>query len=278
MLVTMKEILKIADEGGYAVGAFNVPSLVNAKAIIAAAEELNKPVILMHAQIHEEQDVAIMEEVAPIMRFFAERAKVPVCTMLDHGEDLEYVKRGLELGFTAVMYDGSALPPEENYKNTKYVVELAHKYGASVEAEVGSMGTRESGDATDGGSIYTDPEEAAKFVRETGVDALACAFGTAHGLYLKQPKLDFDRLAKIKELVDVPLVMHGGSGVSREDFERVIRIGIRKVNYYAYMAKAGADAVKAMKDQTYWHDMEKAAICGIKANVKEAMEMFALGK
>ena len=115
---------------------------------------------------------------------------------------------------------------------------------------------------------------AKKFVDETGIDALACAFGTAHGVYLKQPKLDFDRLAKIKGLVDVPLVMHGGSGVSHEDYRKVIELGIRKINYYTYMAKAAANAVNAMSDRTYYHDIEVAAVNAVKADVMEAMKVF----
>ena len=138
------------------------------------------------------------------------------------------------------------------------------------------MGARESAAAGEPAdeSIYTDPDEAKKFVSETGVDALACAFGTAHGLYLKQPKLDFDRLARIKSLVNVPLVMHGGSGVSVEDYKRVIDLGIRKINYYTYMAKAGGTAVAQMKDTTFFHDIEIAAIEAMKADVSNAMRIF----
>ncbi|MBQ9915543.1 MAG: class II fructose-bisphosphate aldolase, partial [Clostridia bacterium] len=195
------------------------------------------------------------------------------CVHLDHGEDVDYVARGLELGCTGVMYDGSNLPEEENLANTKKVVELAKKTGASVEAEIGSMGARESG-AEGGESIYTDPDAAKRFAEETGIDALACAFGTAHGIYLKQPKLDFLRLEKIKSLVDIPLVMHGGSGVSHEDYQKVISLGIRKINYYTYMAKAGGAAVAAMEDKTFFHDMEVCAISAMKEDVKRAMQVF----
>ena len=166
---------------------------------------------------YEEMGLCTMDEIAPIMLFMADRASVPVCVHLDHGTDMDYVKKGLDLGFTSVMYDGSELSKEENYANTAVMVEAAARYGASVEAEIGSMGARESGNGG-GESIYTDPAEAESFARETGIDALACAFGTAHGLYLKQPKLDFERLAEIKSRVDIPLVMHGGSGVSHDDY------------------------------------------------------------
>lgn len=249
----------------------------SARAVIAAAEELGEPVIIMHAQVHEEMGLCKMDEIAPVMLLLADMAKVPVCVHLDHGTDLDYVKRGLELGFTSVMYDGSTLDEELNYANTCIARELSYAYGASLEAEIGSMGARESaspGESSDE-SIYTDPLAAQKFVEETGIDALACAFGTAHGVYLKAPKLDMPRLEKIKSLVDVPLVMHGGSGVSVEDYKKVIELGIRKINYYTYMAKAGGSAVAALADKTFYHDIEIAAINAMKADVETAMKVFA---
>ena len=276
MLVTLKQILKIAEARGCAIGSFNTTTLTGIRAVLGAAEELNEPVILMHAQVHEEMGLCRMDEIAPIMLLMADKAKVPVCVHLDHGTDLDYVKRGLELGFTSVMYDGSAQEEKLNFANTCVARELSLNYGASLEAEIGSMGARESGAA--GGSdesIYTDPEDAKGFVEETGIDALACAFGTAHGVYLKAPKLDFDRLARIRSLVNVPLVMHGGSGVSVEDYRKVIELGIRKINYYTYMAKAGANAIAAMKDMIYFHDIEMVALAAMKDDVKQAMEVFS---
>ena len=274
MLVTLKEILKIAEARKCAIGSFNTPNMASLRAVIGAAEEMNEPVIIMHAQVHEEMCLCKMDEIAPVMLALADLAKVPVCVHLDHGTDLEYIKRGLDLGFTSVMYDGSTLDAEINYANTCIARELSLNYGVSLEAEIGSMGARESG-AGGGESIYTDPDSAKKFVEGTGIDALACAFGTAHGVYLKQPKLDFDRLAKIKSLVNVPLVMHGGSGVSEEDYRKVIDLGIRKINYYTYMAKAGGSAVAAMDDKTFYHDIEVAAINAMKEDAKKAMRVFA---
>ncbi len=274
MLVTLKEILAIANARGCAVGSFNTPNMAGIRAVIAAAEELNEPVILMHAQVHEEMGLCKMDEIAPVMLFFADRASVPVCVHLDHGTDLDYIKRGLDIGFSSVMYDGSTLDEKLNFANTSIAVGMASACGASVEAEIGSMGARESG-AEGGESIYTDPDDAEHFARETGIDALACAFGTAHGLYLKQPKLDFDRLKKIASLTSVPLVMHGGSGVSHADYKRVIELGIRKINYYTYMAKAGGSAVCDLGDKTFYHDIELAAIDGMKADVMSAMRVFA---
>ncbi len=273
MLVTLKNILKIAEAKNCAIGSFNTPNFESLKAVLSAAEELDQPVIIMHAQVHEEMGLCRMDEIAPIMLFMADRASVPVCVHLDHGTDLDYVKKGLRLGFTSVMYDGSTLPDELNFANTSIAVEMAKKTGASVEAEIGSMGARESGESS-GDSIYTSPEAAKRFSEETEIDALACAFGTAHGIYLKEPKLDFERLAGIKKATDVPIVMHGGSGVSHEDYRKVISLGVRKINYYTYMAKAGAEAVS---NKTYgqFHDLSREATEAMKNDVKAAMEVFA---
>lgn len=272
MLVTLKNILKIAEAKKCAIGSFNTPNFESLKAVIGAAEELNQPVIIMHAQVHEEMGLCKMDEIAPIMLFMADRASVPVCVHLDHGTELDYVKKGLDLGFTSVMYDGSTLPDEINFANTAIAVEMAHKTGASVEAEIGSMGARESG-AEGGESIYTTPSAAKKFSEETGIDALACAFGTAHGIYLKEPKLDFARLDEINKITNVPIVMHGGSGVSHEDYRKVISLGVRKINYYTYMAKAGAEAVSG-KTYGQFHDAANDAIAAMKADVKKAISVF----
>ncbi|MBO4406298.1 MAG: class II fructose-bisphosphate aldolase [Clostridia bacterium] len=272
MLVTMKDVLRDAEKREIAVGAFNAPNLATLHAILAAAESLSEPVILMHAQVHEEMGLCTMDEIAPILLRAADRAKVPVCVHLDHGTDLDYVKRGLALGFTSVMYDGSALSPEENTKNTCLTVAEAAKTGASVEAEIGSMGAREGG-VQDDESIYTDPVLAAKFVADTGIDALACAFGTVHGFYLREPKLDMPRLSKIRELTGIPLVMHGGSGVSHADYREVIRRGVRKINYYTYMSRAGADAVSG-KSYRQFQDVVRDAEKGMAEDVRIAMSVF----
>lgn len=273
MLVTLKEILKIAEEKEIAIGSFNTPNMTSIKAVIGAAEELKQPVIIMHAQVHEEMGLCKMEEIAPVMLMFAERASVPVCVHLDHGTDLEYVKKGLRLGFTSVMYDGSVLSAEENTANTLIAVEAAKQTGASVEAEIGSMGAREGGEGS-AASIYTDPAAAVKFVADTRIDALACAFGTAHGFYKDKPKLDFERLSNIHSLIDVPIVMHGGSGVSEDDYREVIKRGVRKVNYYTYMAKAGGDAI-SNKSYSQFHDALIDAEKAMKENVKEAIAVFS---
>ncbi len=278
MLVTLKNILKIAEAEKCAVGSFNTPNFESIQAVIGAAEELNCPVItviIMHAQIHEEMGLCRMSEIVTVMLFIADKASVPVCVHLDHGTDLDYISKGLKLGFTSVMYDGSELDDKVSFANTSIAVEAAKRYGASVEAEIGSMGARESGEKgeTDE-SIYTDPKAAKKIAEETGIDALACAFGTAHGIYLKQPKLDFERLDKINKLTDIPLVMHGGSGVSAEDYKKVIKLGIRKINYYTYMSKAGGEAISG-KQYAQFHDAAADAAKAMADNAKKAIEIFS---
>ena len=286
MLVTLKEILEIAEERKMAAGSFNAPNLESLLAIIKGAEELDVPVIIQFAQCHESW--IPLSVIGPIMVEHARAARVPVCVHLDHGETLDYLQQALELGFTGIMYDGSVLPYEENLKNTKLAAAMAAKYGAGVEAELGSMGKRESGagDGTgeeDDTKIYTDPELAARFVEETGIDALACSFGTTHGIYLKKPKLDFDVVRNVRRQTGgIPVVMHGGSGVSREDFHEAIRAGVRKVNYFTYMDKAGGNAaaeyLKSLRaeEPLFFSSVSMAARDAMKENVKEAMKMFAL--
>ncbi|MGN0355964.1 MAG: ketose-bisphosphate aldolase [Muricoprocola sp.] len=286
MLVNLKEILKIAEEKKIAIGAFNTPGLDSLVAIIEAAEELDLPVIIQFAQCHEPW--MALDIIGPAMVAQAKKAKVPVCVHLDHGEDLEYLSNALAMGFTSIMYDGSVLPYEENLANTKKAVELAAKTGASVEAELGSMGRRESGagDGTgesDETKIYTDPVQAADFVEKTGIDALACSFGTTHGIYLTEPKLDFDVVKNVRKNTNmIPVVMHGGSGVSKEDYRKSIEAGVRKINYFTYMDKSGGNAaeeyIKSLKEgePVFFSSILLAGKAAMKENVKNAMKIFAL--
>lgn len=284
MLVTLKEVLNIAEEKKIAAGAFNAANLESLQAVIGAAEELNIPVILQFAQCHEPW--IPLKLIGPVMVKTAKEAAVPVCVHLDHGETLDYLEEALELGFTGIMYDGSVLPYEENLENTKKAVAMAKKFGASVEAELGSMGKRESGagDADgDDTKIYTDPQQAKAFVEASGIDALACSFGTTHGIYLSVPKLDFDVVSQVRAVTqDIPVVMHGGSGVSREDYHEAIRAGVRKINYFTYMDKAGGNAaetyLKGLKaeEPVFFSSISMAARDAMKENVKAAMRMFAM--
>ena len=286
MLATLNDVMKIAEEKKIAIGSFNSPNLEALQAIIGAAEELDLPVIIMFAECHEPW--IPLDLIGPIMVEAARKSSVPVCVHLDHGETLPYLEKALKIGFTSIMYDGSVLPYEENRDNTKKAVEMAKKTGASVEAELGSMGRRESGAGDKSGEddetkIYTDPELAKRFSHETGIDALACSFGTTHGIYLKEPRLDFDVVRNVRKLTDnIPVVMHGGSGVSREDFRKAIEAGVRKINYFTYMDKAGGSAaaeyVKSLKEDepVFFSSVSMAARDAMKENVKEAMKMFAL--
>ncbi|RGY96451.1 class II fructose-bisphosphate aldolase [Clostridium sp. AM58-1XD] len=279
MLVNMNTVLQYAEEKRCCIGAFDTPNLEILMAVLCAAQERNEPVIIQHAQLHE-PEMAI-RIIGPVMVRMAKEAKVPVCVMLDHGEDMEYVKMALDLGFTAVMYDGSSKSYEENVGMTREVVAMARDYGANVEAEIGIVTGHEGRefkiDSSD--SAYTDPELAARYVKETGIDALAASVGTVHGFYTTKPNLDFDRIVKIKEMTGVPLVMHGGSGISVEDTQRAIRCGIRKINYFSYMSHAGVEGVKKLLEKgevKYFHDLANAAVEAMKEDVLNAMAMFAL--
>ena len=276
MLVNLKEILAIAEEKKCAVGAFNTPNLECVNAVIDAAEKLNVPVIISHAELHEE--VSPLQKIGPVMVQAAKNAKVPVCVHLDHCETLDYMAQALEIGFTGVMYDGSTLPYEENLANTKKAVAMAKNYNCGVEAELGALASREGGAANASGPVYTDPDEAVAFCKETGIDALAPSFGTAHGIYKSKPVLDLDRVKVIAEKTGLPLVMHGGSGVSPEDYRTGIQNGLRKINYYSYMSKAGTNAVKELlerEDVTFFHDLALAAEKAMEADVEKAMRVFA---
>lgn len=286
MLVTLNELMNIAEEKEIAIGSFNTPNLEALQAVIGAAEELDLPVICMFAECHDPW--ISIDVIGPIMVEAAKKAKVPVCVHLDHGETLEYVERCVELGFTGIMYDGSVLPYEENLANSKKAVELAARTGASVEVELGTMGRRESGagdntGADDETKIYTDPDLAAEFVKETGTDLLACSFGTTHGIYLEEPKLDFDVVRNVREKTGgIPVVMHGGSGVSPEDYRNAVRAGVRKINYFTYMDKAGGAAAAKVaantseSDPLFFSTVSMAARDAMKENVKAAMKLFAL--
>ena len=276
MLVNLREILALAEEKKCAVGAFNTPNLECVNAVLSAAEKLNVPVIISHAELHEE--VSPLSKIGPVMVQAAKAASVPVCVHLDHCETLDYMAQALEIGFTGVMYDGSTFPYEENLANTKKAVAMAKNYNCGVEAELGALASREGGAANASGPVYTDPDEAVTFCKETGIDALAPSFGTAHGIYKSKPVLDLDRVKVISEKTGLPLVMHGGSGVSPEDYRIGIQNGLRKINYYSYMSKAGTNAVRELlerEDVTFFHDLALAAQKAMERDAEKAMRVFA---
>ena len=281
MLATLKEVLAFAKEHNCAIGAFNTPTLETLDAVIEAAEELGVPVIISHAELHEPQ--APLAKIGPVMIMRAKAASIPVAVYLDQGEHVDYIKKAIEIGFTSVMYDGSLSSVEDNIAVTKEVTDYAHAHGVDVEAEIGALPSREDGSSNgtvDPTSLYTDPALAKRFVSETGIDALAASFGTAHGIYKAKPKLDFERIKKITALTGVPLVMHGGSGVSPEDYLTAIDCGIRKINYYSYMAREGVFAAKKFIEEanpTFYHEVADVAKKAMKADAKRAMIHFSNG-
>ena len=226
-LVKMKQLLLQTQKENRGCGAFSVGNMEMVKGAIRAAEELNTPIILQIAEVRLKHSP--LHLMGPMMVQAAKEAKVDVAVHLDHGLTMPVVEKALELGFTSVMLDASTLPFEENMERVKQVVRLAAGYGATVEAELGLVGGSEDG-STDHGIRCTDPEDAAIYARETGIDALAVAIGNAHGNYPVAPHLAFDVLEEIHQRVDIPLVLHGGSGITDRDFQRAISLGIRKVN------------------------------------------------
>jgi tagatose 1,6-diphosphate aldolase GatY/KbaY len=281
-LVTSKELLLHAKENHYAVGAFNVENMEMVQAVIAAAEELRSPVIL--------QTTPGTLKYAPAELYYAnvaavaKAAKVPVAVHLDHGSSFELALRAFRAGYTSIMIDGSQKTFEENIALTKAVVEACHAGGVPVEAELGKVGGKE--DDLDGGegNGYTVPEEAAEFVARTGVDFLAVAIGTAHGVYKGIPKLDVERVSRIAQLVDIPLVLHGTSGVPDETVRECIARGMCKVNYATDLRIAFTEGVKeyllkdpkaydpkkygaAGRERVKQYVLQKIKVCGSNAKV-----------
>ena len=224
MLVTLSEILKDANERHYAVGAFNCLSLENVMGAMEAAEDLRSPIILQLAEVQFPE--APMELMAPLFREAAKRSSVPVCVHLDHGQSVETCVKAIRLGFTSVMFDGAAFPFEENVAVSREVTRIAKAAGVDVEAELGKVG--DSG--VDTADVFTDVEESVRFVQATGIDALAVAIGNLHGHYVHTPRLNIQRLIELHDANRLPLVLHGGSGTSEEDFKACIHNGICKIN------------------------------------------------
>lgn len=247
MLVNMNDVLYPAKKKKYAVGLFNAVNLELARGIIAAAESTNSPIIIGTAEVL--LPYGPLEELSYFLIPMAKKSKVPVVVHFDHGLNKETCLKALELGFTSIMYDCSKDSYEENVRKVKEMADIAHSYGATIEGELGHVGDNEGsieGDSyLENPSIfYTDPEMAKDFVERTGVDALAIAIGSAHGAYKLPPKLDFERIRAIAATIDVPLVLHGGSGLTDNDFRRAINDGISKVNIFTDINVAAIKAVR----------------------------------
>lgn len=242
-LVGVSELLWKAEEGGYAVGAFNANNMEIVQAIVKAAELENAPVIMQASQ--GALNYAGLRYITEMVKIAAESSHVPVALHLDHGTDFDQVVKCIRSGFTSVMYDGSKLPLEENIAMTRKVLDMARPIGVSVEAELGKIGgTEDHVHVSEKEAIYTDPQEAKYFVEQTGIESLAIAIGTAHGQYKGEPKLDFERLARIKELTKIPIVLHGSSGVPDESIRKAIQLGVRKVNIDTNIREAFVGAVR----------------------------------
>lgn len=274
-LVNMKELLAQSDDG-FAIGAFNVSDMEMAMGAIKAAEELNAPLILQIAE--GRLRYSPLELLGPVMIAAARKCTMPTAVHLDHGRTLETVRLALSLGFTSVMFDGSHYPLEKNIETTREIVTMAEKFGASVEGEIGSIGGAE-GDMDSADIQVTSVAEAKRFAEETKVDALAVAIGTAHGNYKETPHLRIDRLKEIHAALDTPLVLHGGTGLTREDFHNCLKNGITKINIATASYDSSAAKVKAVykaKPDASYFDFSDAICVGTYENVKKHMEIFGL--
>ena len=272
MLVNLNEVLKKAKKGKYAVGLFNTTDTDMLQAVIEAAEESNSPVILGTAEVL--LPYGELKLIAPSVIAAAKRAKVPVVVHYDHGLTFDRCIEALKLGFSSIMFDGSAKPYEQNIAETREMVKIAHAFGATVEGEIGHVGeaAKEDNLLTD---MYTTPEEAKAYLEATGVDALAVAIGSAHGVYKKKPMLNIERLKEISSAVKVPLVLHGGSGLSDDDFKNTIRNGIAKVNIFTDLCLAGERAMKDGEEKKLGYlETRNLKVDYIKEAVKHKMALF----
>lgn len=272
MLANLKDVLIPAQQGHYAVGLFNTTDSDMLEAVIGAAEELRAPVIIGTAEVL--LPYGELKLIAPSLLAAAKRATVPVVLHYDHGLTVARCKEALSLGFSSIMFDGSAGDVAENMKVTREMVDYAHSLGATVEGEIGHVGEAATGDG-DVSDRYTTVDEAKAFLDATGVDALAIAIGTAHGAYKTKPKLDLDRLTTIRSQIDTPLVLHGGSGLSDDDFRNTIRCGIAKVNIFTDLTLAGDRAMKeAVEKGIGYLEARNLKVSYIKEEVKKKMKLF----
>lgn len=276
MLVTLSEVLKDAKKNKYAVGMFNATNLEMAEGIISAAEEMNSPVIFGTAEVL--LPIANLEELSYLFIPMAKKAKVPVVVHFDHGTTEAAIYAALKAGFTSVMYDCSTDTFEHNIERVANLTKIAHDFGASVEGELGHVGANDNaaeGYGDNDHSIYTDPKLAKEYAEKTGIDALAVAIGNAHGVYASTPKLDINILKKIATDVACPLVLHGGSGLSDEDFRKCIQEGICKVNIFTDINMAAAQySAEHYKTGMCYTDLQVGVTEAIKTEAKKKMQLF----
>ena len=271
-LVTLNTLLQRAEKNGVATGAFSVGNMEMILGAVKAAEETNTPIILQIAEVR--LPTSPLKIIGPMMVAAAENASVDVCVHLDHGLNYSTVEEALDLGFTSVMLDGSLLSFEDNISLTKKVIKKAKEYGASVEAELGVVGGNE-GDGKGHSIQYTDPSLALEFTQKTGIDALAVAIGNAHGNYPVAPKLRLDVLNEIHNICPTPLVLHGGTGITSDDFRNCIRNGVRKINIATASFTAVSNAAKAVSDANGGYFVLSQAIAdAVYENVKNHINIF----
>ena len=265
MLVNTKEILTKAQQGKYAVAAFNVYNLETAQAAIQVSEREGTPVIIALGERYF--PTVDVEGFSAMIKAMAEKVKIPVALHLDHAYEKESIIRAIRAGFTSVMYDGSKYDLEQNIRFTKEIVEIAHMAGVSVEAEIGSVARGAFSDEEEGDGTLTDPQSAKAFVAETNVDFLAAAIGTVHGMYQGEPKIDLALLEKIREAVGIPLVLHGGSGTPEDVVKKAIELGICKVNVNTEVSMAAVSYL-----EKYAEKKQMAHLSIIMEEMQQAME------
>ena len=278
MLVNMKEMLVKAQKEQYGIGFFNAVNVEMARAVIETAEELHAPVIVGTAEVL--LPAMSLERVSEYLIPMARKAGVPVAVHYDHGLTFEKCMEALKLGFSSVMYDCSTASYEENLDRVAEMVRICHAMGVTVEGELGHVGDNEgAGKLENSSDYYTDPAVAADFVRKTGVDALAVAVGNAHGDYKFPPKLDFERITAIREATGTPLVLHGGSGLSDDDFREAVRRGVCKINIFTDLDKAGKAGIEEglKKGASSMMGLIPYEIEAMKAVVRNKIGLFGSG-
>ena len=272
-LISLADGLAHAREHRYALGAFNVLDSHFLRALFAAAKQERSPFIINIAEVHFKY--ISLDSLVEAVKFEAARHDIPVVLNLDHGLHFESVVRALRLGFSSVMFDGSTLEYEENIRQTREVVKMCHAVGVSVEAELGAVGGDEGGALYGHAdeSLFTDPMLARDFVDRTGIDALAVAIGNAHGKYKGEPLLDFPRLDTIRQQAAIPLVLHGGSGISDDDFKRAIELGIHKINFYTGMSQAALGAIEQRMTQRHAiYDEFAEVLLAVERSISEVVQ------
>lgn len=279
MLISLTDALAHAEKNNTGLAAVNVPFFEALAATIKVGERSGQPIVLQHAQVHEPSSP--IAEIGPAIVELARRSESPFVVHVDHGEDIEYIRTGLDIGFNSCMIDGSHLEFEENIRVTSEVVAMAKERGVAVEGELGIMTGNENGDPSQGTAdeaLYTQPDQAREFVSRTGVDCLAASFGTVHGLYRQKPVLNLPLVSQLREAAGVPIVMHGGSGLSEREYHDSISRGVRKINYYTYAARAAYEAaapLAADENIFLFTNLAKAARDAVEADVARFVDLVS---